>query len=656
MVRRACGLLRVLGVAAWLPTVASAMDFTLAENGKPKCQIVLPPASSEITQHAASRLQSAIAEASGVTLPVRSESEPTSADTCRILLGTLAENRTTASFLRDKRLVVSLAEREQEEYKQVLVPENLGPEGFVILPGEYQGRSTLALTGGTPVAALYAVETLLDRVFVQGGRVLAGPLVSEVTPVVNTPAFPVRSIATNLGGPDWVAGGQWEQEWPGQGGYDWRGFIDWMASHKLNNLDAWIFDLAFGIAYDSNRFPEVVNRLHPNVKHEFMKDLIDYAHSRGIKVFVMIDFPDNWTAVVKAHPELAGKNFNPKDIPSGKEWEEYQKYGEARLNQAGGQRFRTRFSWVCMSEPKTLQFWRDYIDDLLAHYPALDGVGLQVSETARNRCNCEKCTRDPLAQFEKYFAEMVDVGRRKNPKLKFWIYNSWGTRDIEAHQARYPNFVAIDWSLATLGPLYYKQYIPRGNWYLMHTMGQRFSEFTYKYAAMALNESGQEGMQIRAAAYKTQENSFQAFEEFAWNPRLGIEQFADLFVKKVYHHADQQVSELYSAWMKLLGYRSLTGQSAGGPGGPPPPGAGGSPGAGRGPAGPGGPSPGGVYYENPNRDADLARADEAKATVVRLLGQVQDRSELVSAIRAAFERLNSPPGTSPGFVRSPDKK
>lgn len=329
-------LLLASALVVSIPTARAAINFSLAEDGKPKCEIVLPETASEVTRHAATRLQTAVAEISGVTLPIVSESKPASSAS-RVLLGTLTENRQTTELLGEKRLVVSLADREQEALKEVLVPENLGPEGFVIYAGDYQGHASLVLTGRTTIAVLYAVETLVDRIYVEAGRVLAGPLVSEITPVMNEPAFPVRSIATNLGGPDWVAGGQWEQEWAGRdGSYDWRGFIDWMASHKINNLDAWIFNLAFGIAYDSKRFPEVVNQHHPNVKHEFMKSLIDYAHSRGIGVFTMIDFPDNWTAVVKAHPELAGKNFNPKDIPSGQQWENYQKYGEARLGQMGG--------------------------------------------------------------------------------------------------------------------------------------------------------------------------------------------------------------------------------------------------------------------------------------------------------------------------------
>ena len=82
-----------------------------------------------------------------------------------------------------------------------------------------------------------------------------------------------------------MADQQWAKEWGNNDEYDYRGFIDWLASHKINHLNMWLFNLAFGIAYDSLRFPECVNRHHPNVKNEFISDMIEYAHKRHIEMF-----------------------------------------------------------------------------------------------------------------------------------------------------------------------------------------------------------------------------------------------------------------------------------------------------------------------------------------------------------------------------------
>lgn len=429
--------------------------------------------------------------------------------------------------------------------------------------------------------------------------------------------FRYRSITTTLGGPDWYAGGQWEKEWakPDGSGYDWRGFVDWMVSHKINVLNTWIFGLDFGIAYDSKRFPDLVDRYHPNVKHEFMTQLIDYAHSRGIRVFTMIDFPDNCTAVVKRYPELAGKNVNPHDIPDGPKWEEYQKLGEGVLKDTGFQQLQSlelKCSWVCGSEPKTMEFWRSYIEDLLDHYPKLDGIGGEFAEDDYLLCNCPLCRGNHFAIFEKYFAAMVDVGRRYNPNMAFWVYDSWGTRDIVQHQDRYPNFIDIDWSGLMAG-LSRREYLPRSKWYLFHREADRFPDFSYKYGASILNERGQECMEIRVVAYKSWDNAVQAFEEFSWNPRLTIDEYAELYIRKLYRRSDPQLARLYAAWLKFPGYQEMASGREGDTG---------------------------TFYEDPTREEDRARAAEAKATVARLLEQIPDRSELVETIRRQFAGMN----------------
>lgn len=113
------------------------------------------------------------------------------------------------------------------------------------------------------------------------------------------------------------------------------------------------------------------------------------------------------------------------------------------------------------------------------------------------------------------------------------------------------------------------------------------------------------------AAYQIHDNSHQAIEEYGWNPRLTIEAYADLYIRKLYRRRDPQMSELYASWLNLLGFRELGGPVRGG----------------------------GIFYHNPEATADLARAAESKAAVARLLGRIQDRSELVEAISSQFQDL-----------------
>ena len=538
--------------------------FTVSESGKPPARIILPTGAGESTRHAAERLRDAARRVAGIELPITSEASGTGP---RILLGTLAENAESEKLLRDSRIIVRLEDREQEANKRALVPENLGPEGFVIWMHPDSTSAALVLTAATPIGALYAVETLCHRLYRSTDRLIAGPLHSETTPVLNLPAFRVRGIATNLGGPDWIAGGQWEKEWglPQGQGYDWRGFVDWMASHKINNLNAWLFNLAFGLAYDSKRFPDLVNRHHPNVRHEFMSDLINYAHQRGIHVVANLDFPDNWTAIVKARPELAGKNCDVSTIPSGEAWDRYQEYGEKRIGDQGPEKVRHSCSWVCGSELKVMDLWRAYLEELLDRYPQLDGLGMQLSETARLVCNCSRCNGNArqFAINEEFFAAMVEIGRKRNPAMTFSVYDSWGTRDVLLHSSRYPNFVDIDWS-GDLASLFYKRYIPRSTWYLFHKGAERFPDAAYKYAAMALNERGLKAMQIRGAAYREFDNAYQAFEEFSWNPRLSIEDYAALYARIAQRREDESLAALYTAFLNFMLYRDLAGVPAAG--------------------------------------------------------------------------------------------
>jgi hypothetical protein len=265
-----------------------------------------------------------------------------------------------------------------------------------------------------------------------------------------------------------------------------------------------------------------------------------------------------------------------------------------------------------------MEFWRNYLEDLLERYPKLDGIGGQFSEWEGRRCDCDRCYGNHFAILERFFAAMVDVGRRWNSNMKFWVYSSWGTRDIVLNQDRYPNFINIDWSGA-MAPLARRQYIPRSRWYLFHRGRERFSEFSYKYAASSLNYLGLEGMEIRVPAYKMQDNRLQAFEEFGWNPGLTIDEYAQAYIRKLYRRHDPQLTELYAAWLKLLGYQEFTRSSEDFATG---------------------------FYESPNPDQDRARFSESTVTVRRLLDQITSdvernvtEDELVVAIKKQFEEM-----------------
>ena len=410
------------------------------------------------------------------------------------------------------------------------------------------------VAGNTGQGCLYGACALADRMHWRDGELVVDKLHTRHLPVVNIPAFEVRSVATNIGGPDWLGNNQWEREWERDGQYDYRGFIDWLASHRINQLILWPFDLAFGIAYDSERFPECVNRYHPNVKHEFIGDMIDYAHERHISVFFFVDFPDNWTAIVRAHPELAGKNVDVEGLLNLElsRWETYQRHGRV-----GAERLRAAYSWVCASNPDTMRFWEGYFDELLDRYPNVDGIGGQFQEHQAYRCDCRGCQASFFELQWEFFNRMCEIAAHKIPHVKFWAYRSWGARDIWRNRRKLPgDLIWVDWGDSA--PAFNgNRSVPRGDWYLYHRSKEQWYENGLRLVAKHCHRSGLKGLQIRGVQYRELDRMYQAFTEFAWNPHLVVDDYAQAYVRKRMRKDDLSLAVAYSMWIRALGLREL---------------------------------------------------------------------------------------------------
>jgi len=387
----------------------------------------------------------------------------------------------------------------------------------------------------------------------EGDRLIVDKLNTRFLPAVNIPAFKYRSVATNIGGPDWLGHNQWAKEWGIQDEYDYRGFIDWLASHKINHLNMWALNLAFGIAYDSPKFPECVNQHHPNVKNEFISDMIEYAHQRHIEVFVFIDFPDNWTAIIKAHPELAGENVDIEALLNTEEekWDIYQKYGEV-----GGERYRAN-SWVCASNPKTMEFWEGYLHELLDIYPGIDGVGGQFEEHHSYRCNCDSCGKSFFHLQWKFFERMSDIAYQKKTNIKLWAYRSWGAKDILKNRDKLPKeLIWVDWG-GQAQPFIAKKSIPRGDWYLYHRSREQWYEYGQKQCAMVCHQKNLSGFQMRGVQYKELDRMYQSLGEFSWNPYLSVDDYADLYVIKRLRRKDKELACAYAHYIKTVGLKEM---------------------------------------------------------------------------------------------------
>jgi hypothetical protein len=284
------------------------------------------------------------------------------------------------------------------------------------------------------------------------------------------------------------------------------------------------------------------------VQHEFIGDLIEYAHRRHIKIFFFADFPDNWSSVVRIYPELAGVNVDKTQILYDDSWRNYQQnatYAESSDN-------RHRASWVCGSKPQVLEIWRAYWEELVNRYPDVDGVGGQACEHPDTRCNCDDCRRSFFDQERLFFSEVFRIGRARNPRIQPWIFRVWGARQMIDD----PDIAVIDW-WATFPRLMTRSYLPRSDWYLYHRMTDEWPEFGFKQVSAVLAQRGVKAYQIRGVKYLKTDHLYQAFEEFAWDPDLSVEDYAFLYVLKRFRREDPELAAAYAHWIKATGYAEL---------------------------------------------------------------------------------------------------
>ena len=542
--------------------------FTFAKNRRPTCTIVVGSKSNKEDTDSACVLVNAIRELSGTGPDIIERGEIQKTDGL-VLLGTLRTNPIIEEVLAEASIITTQKEIEASGYVRKLSSEDLGTQGFVIYkPGKKDGpfSDSLVLTANTSTGLHYAVSTLVDRLHNEDGRLIVDGLNTRLIPVVNLPAFTHRSVFTGLGGPEWMGPGQYMKEF----GYDYKAFIDWLSEHKFNNLLIHNFaNLCWGINYESERFPELINRFHPNVKQEFMGDLIRYAHERHIEIFFGMDIPDNWSGFINVYPDLAGANVDWSCFPRGRDWDafaegtghwrynwiEHDASGNRIVHGEKGRQVRRQASWVCLTQPRVKAFWRDYWTEVLDRYPEIDGIGGQFSEHL-SICNCERCSRAGFFELAtEYFGTMEELARSRNPDLKLWLWGVPGVRDIIKRKSEIPNLVLIDWGLS-FQPFFLNHIVPKSDWYLCHGGGQ-ILDFAIKRFCTTFNRLGLKGVQIRGVEFKEADRNYQSFEEFMWNPQLSLKDYAHHYTIKQLRKKDKKVTDAYYHLIKAQGYAEL---------------------------------------------------------------------------------------------------
>ncbi len=150
---------------------------------------------------------------------------------------------------------------------------------------------------------------------------------------------------------------------------DWRRIIDGIHDDGGNTLLLWVAG-----AFRSRKFPITwaYNREHENVRKDFVRDLIDHAHTRGIKVLLGFT-PFGYDGVNQyplEHPETRaiGKDGQP--------------VGKVGIGCWGYN--------LCPSRPESQRFMSEYVREMaFEFYPNADGLMIESSDYAI--CHCPDC-------------------------------------------------------------------------------------------------------------------------------------------------------------------------------------------------------------------------------------------------------------------------
>ena len=200
----------------------------------------------------------------------------------------------------------------------------------------------------------------------------------ETLKIRDWPVIEHRSMSTTFA---WYAG-------YGRIGFDmqlwdfdkWKEFLNICADYKINQLNMCLYGYW---PYEVEGYPESVYRdikmkiwnpeseqwlemsfTHPNLRHEFLKELIAYGHRLGIRFFSYMGLNSYSGGYANAHPEK-------------------------RMKFPENNTFINDFDSLCLSDPTTIDYLKACMKAVVDQ--GFDGIDFEESEEAYWYCNCEGC-------------------------------------------------------------------------------------------------------------------------------------------------------------------------------------------------------------------------------------------------------------------------
>ena len=204
---------------------------------------------------------------------------------------------------------------------------------------------------------------------------------------------------------------------------EWKEAVDCMREDGANTVILWM-----GGGFRSKKFPITwkYNEEHKNVRDDFARELIDYAHSKEIRIllgFTPFGY-DGANQYPIEHPELKAKKANGGSVDS---------FGIHC------------WGWsLCPSQTESQRFMLEYAREMIFEfYPNADGIMIESSDY--NVCRCQDCGANVYEKEFQFVRKISDEVWDRNPKAMIAVYPHYFSgkkvnqgSEIEAQAAKLP--------------------------------------------------------------------------------------------------------------------------------------------------------------------------------------------------------------------------
>jgi hypothetical protein len=207
---------------------------------------------------------------------------------------------------------------------------------------------------------------------------------------------------------------------PVMGLNEWKQAIDCLAEDDINTLILWTAG-----GFRSKKFPITwaYNADHANVERDFVRDLIDYAHTKQIKALLGFT-PFGYDGINRyplEHPELAALQADGSAV------------AEFGIHSIGRN--------LCPAKAETQRFTREYIREMVFDfYPNADGLLVESSDYAI--CHCPDCGPRFYDHEFQFVRELSDEVWQRKPDATILVFPHYFTGakvpGLDATAARQP--------------------------------------------------------------------------------------------------------------------------------------------------------------------------------------------------------------------------